>query len=169
MHTDVYSWEESVADSTNFDYPAVLQTLLHDKNKIILDIGCGNGAIANKLPDALQKMRFDTVISKQVIKHVYLPNQMINNVSEILKDGETVIITTPYHGYLKNLVMTICGKMDAHFTVLWEGGHIKFWPRKTLKQLLENHGFVVRHFRRGRIPYLWKSMLIEAEISKCVL
>ena len=76
------------------------------------------------------------------------------------------MISTPYHGYLKNLVMAATGKMDAHFTVLWDGGHIKFWSRKTLTQLLEEFGFEVIGFKgSGRFPYIWKSMFIRARVG----
>jgi hypothetical protein len=76
-----------------------------------------------------------------------------------------VIISTPYHGYLKNIVLSITGAMDKHFTVLWDGGHIKFWSRKTLTSLLEEQGFHVDKFIGcGRVPYLWKSMIIQASI-----
>jgi hypothetical protein len=57
--------------------------------------------------------------------------------------------------------------MDFHFTALWEGGHIKFWSRKTITQLLEEFGFQVIGFHGcGRVPYLWKSMLIHAKLVK---
>jgi 2-polyprenyl-6-hydroxyphenyl methylase/3-demethylubiquinone-9 3-methyltransferase len=55
------------------------------------------------------------------------------------------------------------GKLDAHFTALWDGGHIKFWSRGTLSALLQDAGFEVVAFRgAGRWPWLWKSMLIAA-------
>jgi 2-polyprenyl-6-hydroxyphenyl methylase/3-demethylubiquinone-9 3-methyltransferase len=50
--------------------------------------------------------------------------------------------------------------MDAHFTALWDGGHIKFFPIKTLTQLLEETGFQDIEFMRvGRIAPLAKSMI----------
>lgn len=61
--------------------------------------------------------------------------------------------------------MALTGKMDGHFTALWDGGHIKFWSRKTLTTLLAKHGFEVMEFRGcGRFPYLWKSMFIRASL-----
>jgi len=43
------------------------------------------------------------------------------------------------------------------------GGHIKFWSRKTITQLLSENGFEVTEFSGvGRFPYLWKSMVIVA-------
>jgi hypothetical protein len=67
------------------------------------------------------------------------------------------IISTPYHGYLKNLVLALGNKWDSHLTPLWDGGHIKLWSRKTLSQLLSEAGFhVVRFIGAGRLPFLEK-------------
>jgi 2-polyprenyl-6-hydroxyphenyl methylase/3-demethylubiquinone-9 3-methyltransferase len=53
--------------------------------------------------------------------------------------------------------------MDAHFTALWDNGHIKFWSFKTLKQLLEEFGFIdIKFYRVGRIPIIGKSMIVIA-------
>ena len=77
--------------------------------------------------------------------------------------GGGVIVSTPYHGYLKNLAMAVTGKMDAHFTALWDHGHIKFWSVRTLTILLEEAGFRdLRFLRVGRIPPLAKSMIAIA-------
>jgi len=75
-----------------------------------------------------------------------------------------LVISTPYHGYIKNLALSVFDKWDSHHTPLWHGGHIKFWSRKTLTQLLEDNGFKVIGFSGvGRIPYLWKSMILIAK------
>ena len=79
-----------------------------------------------------------------------------------LRTGGQLICSTPYHGYLKNLVLAVTGKVDSHFTAFWDGGHIKFWSRHTLSKLLTEAGFIELKFRgSGRIPYLCKSMLIS--------
>jgi 2-polyprenyl-6-hydroxyphenyl methylase/3-demethylubiquinone-9 3-methyltransferase len=77
-----------------------------------------------------------------------------------LSAGGYALISTPYHGYLKNLALAITGKMDKHFSPLWDHGHIKFWSRESLTQLLSDTGLtVVRIDRVGRIPPLAKTML----------
>jgi 2-polyprenyl-6-hydroxyphenyl methylase/3-demethylubiquinone-9 3-methyltransferase len=66
-----------------------------------------------------------------------------------------------YHSYLKNLALAVTGKMDQHFTALWEGGHIKFWSAKTLSSLFDGEGFErIGLYRVGRIPQLAKSMVV---------
>jgi 2-polyprenyl-3-methyl-5-hydroxy-6-metoxy-1,4-benzoquinol methylase len=105
----------------------------------------------------------DVVISTEVIEHVYDPRGFLRNCYQLLKPGGTLILTTPYHGYFKNLLLAVTGKMDQHFTVLWDHGHIKFWSRKTLEKALRETGFTNIEFTgAGRIPYVWKSMVLKA-------
>lgn len=107
---------------------------------------------------------FDTVVSTEVIEHLYLPHLLPIFAHKILTDNGHLIITTPYHGYLKNLALSLFGKWDDHFTVLWPGGHIKFWSRRTLTTMLEKHGFEVIGFSGvGRVAFLWKSMIVIAK------
>ena len=107
--------------------------------------------------------KYDVVISTEVVEHVFLPRLFAKNSFAFLKPDGILIISTPYHGYFKNLVLALAGKMDVHFTALWDYGHIKFWSRRTLTLLLEEAGFQVKFFRGvGRISFLWKSMVIVA-------
>ena len=112
---------------------------------------------------ALRLPLFDVVVSTEVVEHVYSPRQWAATALAALKPGGLLICSTPYHGYLKNCALAITGKLDAHFTALWVGGHIKFWSRRTLTELLEEAGFQVVAFRgAGRLPWLWMSMLLVA-------
>jgi 2-polyprenyl-3-methyl-5-hydroxy-6-metoxy-1,4-benzoquinol methylase len=106
---------------------------------------------------------FDAVVSTEVIEHLYSPHLLPRFASALLKKNGLLIVSTPYHGYLKNLALSIANKWDHHHTPLWHGGHIKFWSRKTLSQLLKEAGFEVVGFHGvGRLPLLWKSMVIVA-------
>jgi 2-polyprenyl-6-hydroxyphenyl methylase/3-demethylubiquinone-9 3-methyltransferase len=78
--------------------------------------------------------RFDTVLSLEVIEHVYSPGHYAKTIDDLLEPGGIAIISTPYHSYLKNLALAASGKMESHFTALWEGGHIKFWSRATIRR-----------------------------------
>ena len=81
-----------------------------------------------------------------------------------LRPGGRFDCSTPYHGYLKNLVIALAGKWDVHANPLWDGGHIKLWSRNTLSQLLRETGFQNLHFRgAGRAPYLWMSMVMSGD------
>lgn len=106
---------------------------------------------------------FDAVISMEVVEHLFEPRLLPRAAASVLKPGGILIVTTPYHGYLKNLTLALIGKMDAHYSPLWDGGHIKFWSRRTLQTLLEEEGFSVQEFVGvGRTIFLWKSMIFCA-------
>lgn len=107
---------------------------------------------------------FPLVTSLEVVEHVYAPRDYARCVHTLLQPGGRAPISTPYHGYLKNLAMALCDKMDDHFSPLWDHGHIKFWSPRTLTRLLDEAGLkVLRVDRVGRIPPLAKSMLVVAE------
>jgi 2-polyprenyl-3-methyl-5-hydroxy-6-metoxy-1,4-benzoquinol methylase len=123
---------------------------------------------SDELPLQLKEIKFDTIISTEVIEHLYDPKSFIRFAQNILlKNGSgEIIISTPYHGFLKNLALALTNSWDKHHGPLWDGGHIKFWSRGTLTQLLTDHGFTVTSFKGcGRFAYLWKSMVITAKLS----
>jgi 2-polyprenyl-3-methyl-5-hydroxy-6-metoxy-1,4-benzoquinol methylase len=121
----------------------------------------------DELPSELQNIKFKTIISTEVIEHLYSPRKYIQFCKTILEksSGGYLIISTPYNGFLKNLALSLLNVWDRHFTVLWDGGHIKFWSYKTLSKLLNEFDFEVVKFKGcGRVPYLWKSMIIKCKI-----
>lgn len=119
------------------------------------------------LPPAELLNAFDIVITVEVIEHLFYPREVLKFAKQCLKPGGYLIITTPYHGYLKNLLIASLGKMDNHFSVLWDGGHIKFFSVKTMTELLITENYTNISFKfAGRLPYLWKSMLCCASPTR---
>jgi len=103
---------------------------------------------------------FDLVVSSDVIEHLYRPADLLEAAFNLLKPRGRIIVGTPYHGYWKNLALSLTGRMDAHFSPLWDGGHIKFFSVKTLTQLVGHSGFEIINFSfYGRLPWLWKNMI----------
>ncbi len=103
---------------------------------------------------------FDAVVSSDVIEHLYRPAALIEAAASLLKPGGYLIVGTPYHGYLKNLALSVFNKWDSHHGVHWDGGHIKFFSVQTLRELVARNGFVDVQFAfYGRLPWLWKNMI----------
>ncbi|MEO6850703.1 MAG: methyltransferase domain-containing protein, partial [Mucilaginibacter sp.] len=66
------------------------------------------------LPSQLMALAFDTIISTEVIEHLYDAPGFVDFCKQALMKNGTLIISTPYHGYLKNLVLSIFNKWDKH-------------------------------------------------------
>jgi SAM-dependent methyltransferase len=196
---DYFFEDESPLLSQAYLFDPILEIIKKHKPQSILDLGCGNGAIANKLiqmgynvygvdgselginyansinparffvsqfesnelPEDLPIKKFEMVISTEVVEHVYSPKQYTEYCKKALLPNGYFVVSTPYHGYLKNILLAVFNKMDGHYGPLWEGGHVKFWSKKTLEILLKMNGFSDFEFKGcGRIPYIWKSMII---------
>lgn len=106
---------------------------------------------------------FDLAVSVDVVEHLYRPASLIETADAILKPGGMFVICTPYHGYLKNLAISVLDRWDDHHGVHFNGGHIKFFSVTTLKALL-GEAFEPRqmHFY-GRFPGFWKNMICVAQ------
>ena len=127
----------------------------------------GRFEILNAEGDLLESLAaepFDVVISTEVIEHLYDPRAFARTAFAAVRPGGRFVCTTPYHGYLKNLALSLVGKWDSHASPLWDGGHIKLFSRRTLGQLLDDAGFVNVAFAGiGRLPYLWMSMAMGGD------
>ena len=203
-YKDYGFYNDQPAHTFQYLQAPLLSLLDKADNRCILDVGCGNGYLANylisqgynvygtdasaagiaiarqantdrffvqdlsagKLPPELQSLSFDTIVCTEVIEHLYDPAGFVDFCKDVLRGKGEIIITTPYHGYLKNLTLSLANKWDRHLSPGWHGGHIKFWSRATLGRLLTGGGFTVVAFKGcGRAPYFWKSMIIKAEIG----
>ena len=104
---------------------------------------------------------FQVVISSEVIEHLYLPRNLFRLAHQVLVPNGLLILTTPYHGYLKNLALSLAGMWDRHHDVLSDGQHIKFFSPQTLGEMMLAEGFKKEGWKGcGRLPGLWKSMVM---------
>jgi SAM-dependent methyltransferase len=109
--------------------------------------------------------RWPFVLCLEVVEHVYFPHRLARTLFELCEPGATAIVSTPYHGYWKNLALSLVpGAWDRHHHPLNDHGHIKFWSMPTLGALLSSAGFPRMSFLRvGRLGPLAKAMIAIAE------
>lgn len=102
---------------------------------------------------------FDAIWSSEVIEHLFGVREYLAEARRVLRDGGHLIVTTPYHGLVKNLVIAAwC--FDRHFNNI-DGGHIRFFTRRALSRLATEAGLVEVAFRTiGRVPGLARTMFV---------
>ena len=120
------------------------------------------GLFGDDLAASLAGPPFDVVVSSDVVEHLYHPMSLIDTAARIVKPGGKLVIGTPYHGYVKNVAISVLGKWDEHHTVNWDGGHVKFFSRATLSALVSRRFEIDRFEYYGRVPLLWKNMICIA-------
>jgi len=102
---------------------------------------------------------FDVVWSTEVIEHIYYIHNYLFEMNRILKLDGLFIMTTPYHGLIKNLAIVLFG-FEKHFCNFL-GGHIRFFSNKCLRRLFKKFGFeIIEKQYIGRIWPISKSVYI---------
>jgi 2-polyprenyl-3-methyl-5-hydroxy-6-metoxy-1,4-benzoquinol methylase len=112
------------------------------------------------LPWPVDPGSVDVVVSFEVIEHLLQPRLLVQGAVHVLRPGGYLAISTPYHGFLKNLAISLVA-FDQHFAV--EGDHIRFFSDAALRGLLVRNGFETeRILHYGRFRGLWAGSLIWA-------
>ncbi|MDO8504643.1 MAG: class I SAM-dependent methyltransferase [Candidatus Liptonbacteria bacterium] len=79
----------------------------------------------------------DFIFTSEVIEHVYDTENAVREMARVLKPGGKMLLTTPFHGLLKNLALVLTN-FDSHFSPT--GPHIRFFTKKSLLGLLNKYG-----------------------------
>lgn len=104
---------------------------------------------------------FDAVFSSEVIEHLFDVGTYLLAINHLLKPGGTFILTTPYHGLAKNVMIDVLN-YSSHYDPM--GQHIRFFDRKGLNRCLTTFGFEAVHWwGYGRPWPFWKSFFVVAK------
>lgn len=124
----------------------------------VLELGCGVNPLCKnstkidivRLKDGivsdlnkkfpLKDKLFDTVVSMDVIEHLYDIDNFLSEIYRVLKVGGKVIISTPNTTSWKNRLILLFGRNP--FIEQYEmTGHIVFFDHKSLKKKMKKFGF----------------------------
>jgi 2-polyprenyl-3-methyl-5-hydroxy-6-metoxy-1,4-benzoquinol methylase len=115
---------------------------------------------AEELPWPVEPASQDIVVAFEVIEHLLRPRSLIEGAREALRPGGHIALSTPYHGVLKNIVVSLVA-FDRHFAA--EGDHIRFFTDGALERLFSSNGFQVKRIRHfGRVAPLWAGVFVWA-------
>ena len=108
---------------------------------------------------------FAAVWCTEVIEHVLDVKGFLDEINRVLKTKGICILTTPYHGILKNFGIVLT-KFDRHFNP--EGSHIRYFDKKGLNRCLNNSGFYPISWEGiGRFWAMYRTWFVVAR--KCAV
>jgi ubiquinone/menaquinone biosynthesis C-methylase UbiE len=113
----------------------------------------------DKLP--FKKNYFKLILATDVIEHVFNTEFTFSELHRILKKDGKILITTPYHGFIKNVII-----VATSFEKIFDptGAHIRFYTKKSLFSILEkNHLRVIKSGYYGRFYPISRSIYIVAQ------
>jgi 2-polyprenyl-3-methyl-5-hydroxy-6-metoxy-1,4-benzoquinol methylase len=111
-----------------------------------------------ELPWPVDAGSFEAVVAFDVIEHLLRPRALLEGARDALAPGGHLALSTPYHGLVKNLVLTVT-RFDRHFDV--EGDHIRFFSDGALRRLAEDAGFVLERLEHlGRMRLIWANSFV---------
>ena len=87
---------------------------------------------------------FDAISCLEVVEHLFDPVCVLKEIYRILKPNGQLVLTTPNIRYFRNLYRLIIKGEFPHTsteTFAWDGGHLHYFTRKDLYNLLREAGF----------------------------
>jgi 2-polyprenyl-6-hydroxyphenyl methylase/3-demethylubiquinone-9 3-methyltransferase len=104
---------------------------------------------------------FDLVWCSEVLEHLFDIRAALLEVSRLVKDHGFFVLTTPYHGFCKNLAISLF-RFEKHFDIF--GPHIRFFTKQSLSTCLTLAGFEARRWHGvGRAWPFYKSFFAIAQ------
>jgi hypothetical protein len=87
---------------------------------------------------------YDAVILSDVLEHIADPVRFLGTfVGAPQLKGTTWIISVPNYGVWYNRVRTLLGRFDYAWSGLYDRTHLRFFTRRSIRELLEYAGFEV--------------------------
>lgn len=102
----------------------------------------------------------DFILATDVIEHVYETNKTLAEFYRILKPDGKLLLTTPYHGLIKNLIIVL-----FYFEKIFDPveAHIRFYTKKSLFSVLKKYKFEIQKYNYfGRFYPLSRAILVLA-------
>jgi ubiquinone/menaquinone biosynthesis C-methylase UbiE len=101
---------------------------------------------------------FQAAFCSEVIEHLFDVEGCLKSINRLLAPGGTLVVTTPYHGLIKNLTVAAFN-FAKHYDPI--GQHIRFFDKTSLGQCLRYSGFAPLVWTGYGRPWpFWKSFFV---------
>ena len=106
-------------------------------------------------PEVGEEAPFDVVIAADVLEHVRDPERLLKQIGRVLVPRGTLIASVPNFGHWYPRIRTAVGLFDYDQRGILDSGHVRFFTRRGLLDLVRRSGFVVTREQATGSP--WRS------------
>jgi 2-polyprenyl-3-methyl-5-hydroxy-6-metoxy-1,4-benzoquinol methylase len=89
----------------------------------------------------LRGKRFDRVLLLDVLEHLKDPGRLLRQCSEVLKGDGAVVVSVPNVANITVRLMLLFGCFNYTQRGILDNTHLRFFTKRTARQLLEQNGF----------------------------
>lgn len=91
----------------------------------------------------LAGQQFDCMLLGDVLEHILNPEQVLTGLRRYLKADGVCVISLPNVGHYSVRLMHLFGKWEYQDAGIMDRTHVKFFTRKTMRELIEKSGFEI--------------------------
>ncbi len=110
--------------------------------------------------EILGDRQFDVAIFGDVLEHLRDPWQVLRDTRQILKKDGYIVASIPNiaHGAIR--LSLLQGKFEYTELGILDNTHLRFFTRKTVQDLVENSGYLLKNIERTKLPLLANNNLV---------
>jgi 2-polyprenyl-3-methyl-5-hydroxy-6-metoxy-1,4-benzoquinol methylase len=95
---------------------------------------------------------FELAVAADVLEHVRDPESLLKQIRSVLIPGGTLIVSVPNFGHWYPRVRTAVGLFDYDQRGILDRGHVRFFTRRGLLDLIRRSGFAVTRQQATGLP-----------------
>jgi 2-polyprenyl-3-methyl-5-hydroxy-6-metoxy-1,4-benzoquinol methylase len=88
-------------------------------------------------------IKFDYIIFADVLEHLYWPEKVLNSSKKLLESDGSILISIPNISHNSILIELFNDRFTYHDTGLLDNTHIRFYTKKSFKNVLKKLNFTV--------------------------
>jgi O-antigen biosynthesis protein len=110
--------------------------------------------------EILRDRQFDVAVFGDVLEHLRNPWKVLQDTKQILKEEGYVVASIPNiaHGAIRLALLQ--GRFEYTEFGILDNTHLRFFTRKTVEDLLENSGYLLKDLERTKLPFLTNNNLV---------
>jgi 2-polyprenyl-3-methyl-5-hydroxy-6-metoxy-1,4-benzoquinol methylase len=96
---------------------------------------------------------YDVVIAADVIEHLRDPGRLLRQMTEVLKPGGEIVISTPNFGHWYARGRVVTGTFDYDRRGILDQTHLRFFSRASLRRLFKANGLDIIELTYTGLPF----------------